>query len=78
MKLGKISLDSVTVMQSSFYEKNSYHQCWGQCLQLLVGKESASVCPDERVEPVLPLKCRASAAGTGAGECRPGQLEKQV
>lgn len=78
MKLRKINVDSVTVVQSLFYGKNSTHRCWGQCLQLLVGKESAWVCPDERVELVLPLKCRASAAGTGANECLPGQLEKHV
>lgn len=55
----------------------SYHWGWVLCPQLPAGRGSAWVCPDERAEPVMPLKYTASAAGTAANGCPPGQLETQ-
>lgn len=57
-----------------FQEEEAHLRCWGRRPRRPAGRESAGVCPDGRAEPALPLECTASAAGTGAGGCPPGQL----
>lgn len=55
----------------------SYHWGWVLCPQLLVGRESAGVYPDEKAGTVQPLKYTVSAADTSVNERPPGQLETQ-